>query len=161
MSHYTSIKLVCRNRASIVAALEALRFKATVHDDAVHLYGIGNHRRPEVANVVVHRRQICPGANDLGFVYNQNTGAYEMIISEFDQRHGDCFPGRGLGRSFQRRFVEEYAVAEIERDGRYVITDRRRTADGRYQIELKPALVYEGVGLSETTDSSSFANYEV
>lgn len=163
MSHFTRIKAQFRNRDAIVIALRAIGFNPVVSDAPVHLYGIGGHRRPETAQVIVPRKQITSAANDLGFAYNPQTESYDMIISEFDARWGECAPGKGLGREFQARFACEYAIAEINRNSSFIAEKRQRLNDGGWYVELRCVQpVYEGIGSSDVSDvSSSLSSYEV
>ena len=79
------------NRAALVAALEDMGFKdrVEVHDKATNLKGYQNDTRPDLANVILRRRDVGGASNDIGFVL-RNDGTYEAIISEYDRGNGAC-----------------------------------------------------------------------
>ncbi|MGG6295001.1 DUF1257 domain-containing protein [Leptolyngbya sp. AN02str] len=86
MSHFTSIRLIFKDAECIIQALNVLmpHWKFSVHEDAQHLYGYQNDKRPETAHIVVARQSISNASNDIGFLRNSD-GAYTAIVSEWDQ----------------------------------------------------------------------------
>lgn len=90
MSHYSTVRTEIRDKDKLIQALVDMGFKREhieVHDEAQHLYGYQGERRDEKANIIVRRRNVGAGSNDLGFVLRPD-GTYEAIISDFDRRDG-------------------------------------------------------------------------
>lgn len=90
--------------------------------DALTLYGYKGRARAETAEYVIRRQHVGRSANDLGF-YRRADGTFELIISEFDQRHEGAEIAREVKRRYARLQVEKLArarglrVEEIEDNG--------------------------------------------
>lgn len=110
MSHYTTVRLKFTDKQALISSLEALEYKPVVLDQPEHLYGYQGDIRPETAEIIVPRHQISSGSNDLGFKFNPQTNAWDMIISNFDI---------GLTRG-AIRIREEYVRQIINRQARAV-----------------------------------------
>jgi len=64
-----------------------------VHVDAQALEGYEGRKRPEKAHIILPRRQVGSGSNDLGFVI-QPDGSITAIVSDFDShRYGATWMG--------------------------------------------------------------------
>ena len=114
MSHFRTVKVVYKNREALVEALESMGFSCEAHDTPQNLYGYQGDKRPEVANIIVHRTSISNASNDLGFLWDEESGCYKMIRSEYDAETGRCsdvkdFP-RKLTQAYNNAVVSSFAV---------------------------------------------------
>ena len=91
----------------LLAGLDRLGLKYETHEDAVPLIGFQGDRRKEKAEIVIRRESLdasfTNSSNDIGFHFNEKSGAFEMIISEYDQRRG-----------LKERILQAYAATAIE-----------------------------------------------
>ncbi len=132
MSHYTSIALEIRDRDALVAALADLGLdKVEVHNQPQHLYGYEADVRPEKAEVIVRRDHVGPLSNDIGF-RKTASGAFEAVISEYDQQNG-------YGQDWRNRLLQRYgrhvAVAKLAKKGFRVVREEAR--DGKLHVVLR------------------------
>lgn len=74
------------------------------------LRGYQGDLRPEVAHIIVPRKYIHSGANDLGFTRTQN-GTYKAIISEYDRR-------MGLNEAWLGKVSQQYAFLKLQQAAR-------------------------------------------
>lgn len=84
MSKYLGVSTNMTSETHLVAALKKMGFEPEVHKEPVHLIDWHGQKRPDVATVVIPRRQIDSASNDIGFV--KENGNYRAIISEYDSR---------------------------------------------------------------------------
>ena len=73
------------------------------------LYGYQGDPRPETADYIIRRRHISYNANDLGF-HRTDASTFDVIISEFDQRH--------TGAQIVREIKQRYARLQVEKEAR-------------------------------------------
>jgi hypothetical protein len=132
VSHYTQIALEIRDRDALVAALADLGLTVVeVHDEPQHLCGYEADVRPEKAEVIVRREHVGPLSNDVGFRKNES-GAFDAIISEYDQQNG-------YGQDWRNRLLQRYgrhvAVAKLAKRGFRVVREEAR--DGKLHVVLR------------------------
>lgn len=132
MSHFTQIELEIRDRDALVAALADLGLTAAeVHDQPQHLYGYEGDVRPEKAEVIIRREHVGTLSNDIGFC-KTGSGAYEAIVSEYDQANG-------YGQDWRNRLLQRYgrhvAVAKLAKKGFRVVREEAR--DGKLHVVLR------------------------
>ena len=85
MSKYNQVETQYKDRDCLVDALGDMGYTdVEVHEVAQNLVGYHGDLRQQKANVIVRRKHISHGANDLGFV-QQEDGTFAMIVSDFDQ----------------------------------------------------------------------------
>ncbi len=86
MSKYLTFNDICIDEATLLAALEALGYPADKLEwgKDLPLYGYMGDRRPETADIVIRRRHLQPGSNDIGFKRTER--GLVPIISDFDRR---------------------------------------------------------------------------
>lgn len=85
MSRYLCYQeMLFRDRQLLLAVLADLGYTRVEEADHLPLYGYQDDRRPEPAALVVRRRHLGSGSNDLGFARTVN--GYFPIISAYDQR---------------------------------------------------------------------------
>lgn len=88
MSKYTSSTTNFKNRECLVQALIEAGYTAVqVHDTAKHLTGYRGDTRNETAEIIIPRKTkggMEEYSNDVGFKFNEVTGTYEAIISDYD-----------------------------------------------------------------------------
>lgn len=133
MSKYREIKTEFRDETLLAQALKALGIPYEHHVEPVHLYGIGDHRRPETAHYIIHRDYIGRASNDIGYRVEPN-GHVTAIISDFDSVFGQ-------GPELARRITQEYARAFVHREAqrRGYRVHETRDAAGNIQIQLRSA----------------------
>ena len=87
MSKYLVFNDVCVDEPTLLAVLEELGFApATIERGAnLPLFGYQGDQRPERADLVIRRRHLLPGSNDVGFARRPD-GRLVPIVSEFDER---------------------------------------------------------------------------
>ena len=131
MSHYTTIVLEIRDRDALVTALADLGLhEVEVHDQPQHLLGYEGDLRPEQAEVIIRREHVGPLANDVGF-RKTDAGAYEALVSEYDQGHGY---GTDWRAKLLQRYGRHVAVAKLEKKGFRVV--REETHDGKLHVVM-------------------------
>jgi hypothetical protein len=106
MSHYNTVRTEFRDRALLVASLEAVGFKPLTSDIAQALTGFENDRRPQTAEVIVPRKQVGALSNDIGFK-RQPDGSFAAVISDYDREK--------YGKKWLGRLKLEYGVARVTR----------------------------------------------
>jgi hypothetical protein len=108
MSKYKVIKTTFTDVDLLLEAIEAVGVPCEVAPpgELLPLYGYRGDRRPERANVVIRRRNISVGANDVGFAV-QPDGSIGTIISEFDSH--------SRGQRMVNSITQQYAVLNVTR----------------------------------------------
>jgi len=95
MSAYLPFETQFNDQDCLLKALadnEVIAYKdVEVHENPQHLTGYHGDTRPEVANIIVRRKNIGGSSNDIGFVKNEK-GNFVAIVSDFDKgRHNDKY----------------------------------------------------------------------
>lgn len=123
MSHYSKVKTKLVDQAALLKALADLGFEAhkvEVHERPQALRGYKGDLRPEAAHVILRRRFVGSGSNDIGFV-RQDDGAFTAIISEYDQ-------GRHYNQAWldhlSQRYAYHVAVEQLTVQGFSLIEER-------------------------------------
>ena len=99
MSHYTTLQTAFVSAEHLVQALEDLGFDdVEVHEQAQTLVGWLGDARENKAEVIIRRKHLTAGSNDIGFARRAD-GPFEALISDFDRPR---FNGQWLGRLSQR-----------------------------------------------------------
>jgi hypothetical protein len=118
MSKYKRIQTQLKDRDALLAAIDAVGVPCEVAEEGgpLSLYDWHGFRRPEKADVVIRRKDIGGASNDLGFVWDAETGAYEVIISAFDDHKG---VGHGLHvlNQVRQRYALDAVTALAEQNG--------------------------------------------
>jgi len=143
MSHFVECQTEFRDPAALVAALIGCGFEAAeieVHEEAVPLYGYQGDARPQNAHIVIRRKHVGTGANDVGWE-RQLDGTFKAWISEFDAGVGKYAHRRDSARFSQKnqdRLRQEYAYQVISRQqrarGRTV--ERQRLPSGEIEVTI-------------------------
>ena len=122
MSKYLCYQeILFRDRQLLLAALADLGYTQVDEGEHLPLYGYQDDRRPETAALVVRRRHLGPGSNDLGFACTAD--GYFPIISAYDQR-------TLLGGQFLPKLRSAYAERVVETVRQRLRGSVRRTVDG-------------------------------
>lgn len=88
ISAYSPFATEFNDQECLVAALAETGYKEVeIHEQPTNLIGYYGDTRPEVANIIVRRREIGRASNDIGFVKDETTGNYKAIISDYDRGH--------------------------------------------------------------------------
>ena len=123
--------VVFADRGCLIAALAALGYGEDKIElgERLPLYGYRGDRRPETADVVIRRRNVGAGANDIGFA-KQGRG-YVPIVSEYDQQ-----------TFMQGRFLTHLKVAYGEAAARRIAervrgSVRRRVEGGKIIMTIR------------------------
>jgi hypothetical protein len=128
VSHYTAGEVQIKDAECLALALQELGFKPEVHVKPVHLYGYHGDVRPEVAHVVIPRKQIGGASNDVGFFFDA-AGRCQAIISEYDSRR---FSDAWVKKMTALAGVH-YVLRQAQRKGQKAT----RTVDQRGNIQVR------------------------
>lgn len=108
MSAYKLIKCSIKDKDLLIKALESLGFKPEVSNIPQFLRGYENDTREQKAEIIVPKEQInklyTKASNDIGFIWNEDTEQFDMIVSEYDVR-----------LNMANRIKQSYAKAVIEK----------------------------------------------
>jgi len=144
MSHFVECQTEFRDAQALVEALVECGFAASeieVHPEAVPLLGYQGDVRPQNAHIVIRRRHVGTGANDVGWE-KQPDGTFKGWISEFDSGVGQ-YAHRGEAARFNRarqdRLKQEYAYAVIARQQRALgrSVERQRLPGGEIEVRVQ------------------------
>ena len=83
MSAYIKMDTEFHDGDCLVASLRSLGYAPEVHAKPVHLTDYMGKVRPEMAEIVISRRQVGSLSNEIGF-QKQTDGTYMRISSEYD-----------------------------------------------------------------------------
>jgi hypothetical protein len=90
MSAYKLIKCSIKDKELLLKALQELGFKPELFNTPQFLRGYRGDTREQSADIVIPKEQInklyTKASNDLGFKWNPEIEAYDMICSEYDDR---------------------------------------------------------------------------
>lgn len=88
MSHYTSGKILIRDKDCLIGALNEMgHTHLEVHEQPVNLHGYRGDVRAQKAHVVIRRQHVGGAANDIGFLF-QDDGSVKVWISENERDYG-------------------------------------------------------------------------
>ena len=108
MSAYKRIKCKIVNKECLLEALKDLGLVSNVYENPVALHGYTGALRNNKAEIVVLKAQLnknfTGASNDLGFTWNENENAYDMICSEYD-----------VNARIPQRIMQAYAVSVIKK----------------------------------------------
>lgn len=134
MSMYCTVETEFKNGDALIAAIsetskwpiEAIEF----HSAAVNLIGYQGDVRPQTANIIIRRKVVGPGSNDLGFELSD--GVYKAIISQYDMN-------RGFNKAWLTRVKQNYAYhcVKIEQEKRGRKVSRVLLPDGKQRVEVR------------------------
>lgn len=89
MSRYSITQTQYKDKECLLKALCDIGYtmeQIEVHSEPQPLYGYKGDKRKEKANIIIRRKNVGVGSNDVGYVL-QPDGTYGAIISDFDM-HG-------------------------------------------------------------------------
>ena len=143
MSHFVECQTEFRDPASLVAALVECGFpkdQIEVHEQSVALYGCQGNVRPQKVHIVIRRRDIGSGANDVGWE-RQPDGTCRAWISEFDAGVGPYAHRQNSARfnlAMQNRIRQEYACQVVTRQQRGLgrTVERQRLPGGEIELTI-------------------------
>jgi len=109
MSAYKRIKVNITDRDILVEALSSLGLKAEEVGAAKNLRNFEGNITEHRANIIARREQLNEKfttgvSNDLGFHWNAERGAYDIICSEYDAK-----------QKVDERVVQAYAKVALEK----------------------------------------------
>jgi mannosyltransferase OCH1-like enzyme len=107
MSAYKLIKCSIKDFDSLIKALADLGLKPNIHDEPQKLRGFLNDEREQLAQIIIPKEQLnklFTKASNLGFTFNEETGQYDMICSEYDDKLN--IPGR-IKQAYAKAVIEE------------------------------------------------------
>jgi hypothetical protein len=133
VSHYSEVEIEITDQAALLAALGRLGFngKVEIHETPVNLYGYMGDKREQKAQIIIRRKFVQVGANDLGFIRGED-GRYKAIVSDFDASHG-------YGAAWQGKLKQAYGVERARATAKkrgYRIKEET-LSDGRVRLTLK------------------------
>lgn len=128
MSEYIQCQTNIQSREALIAALHEMGYTNFEEGENLSLYGYRGDRRKETADIVIRRKYVRTGANDLGFK-KQADGTYKVIISQFDQSQDKKFVPRVTALS-----AFHNAVEKAKRKGYKV---KRTRINGKLALEVE------------------------
>lgn len=140
------------SRADLITALTT--FKGSkwtkemieIHETPTNLVGYHGDVRQQKANIIIRRKHIGSASNDIGFLYNEETNAYDAIISDYDsgtynQNFLDKL-GTQYGTEVVKSVAKEQGITDIE-----FTTNKDGSVD--FEIEVGAGDIYgSGSGIS-------------
>ena len=143
MSHFVECQTEFCDPEALVAALVECGFREDqieVHDEAATLHGYQGDVRPQKAHIVIRRKHVGTGANDVGWERQPNA-TYRAWISEFNAGVGPFAHRQATARfnqTMQNKIRQEYAYQVIARQqrarGRSV--ERQRLPSGEIEVTI-------------------------
>lgn len=124
MSAYVTLATPLLDEDALVAALGDLGFpreRVEVHDVGVPLVGFEGARREQQAHIVIRRRHVGAGSNDLGF--ERTATGFRFHVSDHDR-------GR-YGGEWQAKLRARYDVHHRDKVERLAAEERRREEERR------------------------------
>lgn len=113
MSAYKLIKCCIKDFDSLQKALKDLGLTPQIHEEPKKLRGYLNDDREQMAEIIIPKEQLnklfTKASNDLGFTFNEETGQYDMICSEYDEKLN--IPGR-IKQAYAKAVIEEALEAQ-------------------------------------------------
>lgn len=134
MSKYKRIETQFKDRECLLSALKdaGIPFEMAPKGKPLHLYGYQGDRRKETADFVVRRSHIGSASNDLGYVWDAESGAYTAIVSDYDTR---CRATTEIRRRVKQQYAVNKVVKEARRKGMRVA--QRREQNGQIRLVLQ------------------------
>lgn len=88
------------------------------------------------ANIILRRREIGGAANDNGFLWNDETGQFDAIISQYDSSYGNAQAGQGLGPQFLLRLKALYNVQAIKKTAASMGLEAVQVGSDRFTLRV-------------------------
>lgn len=135
MSEFVECTTKIKSRIDLVEALIEVGFKREeieVHEEAQHLYGFQNDKRPEKANVILRRKFVGGASNDIGFMKKKD-GTYEFISSAYDRGSSGKHAGhtRGYNDAWLKDITQKYTEKLYTRTAKMKGYEVRKTVEGK------------------------------
>lgn len=131
MSKFYTQEVEFTDKECLVKAIKEINKHPLVGED-LPLYGYRGDMRKEKADIVIERKELIGGSNDLGFKFNKTKGKFDMIISEYDRN--------------QRRVTEivnnikkNYSAFKVEKEAKvngFTVT-KSKNKDNSIRLNLK------------------------
>lgn len=131
MSEYHIVQLQANDHSCICKAIEELGFVYEVHESAVPLVGYIGDQRSNKANIIIRRKNVGAGSNDIGFLRNSD-GTYQLIISEFDKRQTN---GLKFLNNFNQIYGKHRTIKQAQEMG-YSVLSTETTKEGKLVMQL-------------------------
>lgn len=139
MSAYVEVKSVLTDEEYLLKALRQMGYQPQVHHTQIMLTDDHGHSRP--AHIVIPKEQLDGAYAAIGFYLNPQTGQYDVVIDQDDQRGYSAF-GRRNERTYaqdwlgeiEQLYMEHHSMAVAEQEG-MIFEGRSVASDGT--IELK------------------------
>jgi hypothetical protein len=131
----TVIKSSFRRKSALVKALQKVdngkwANAVEVSDEKCTMYGYDGATRPTKAEIIIRRKNVGGGSNDIGFTLEKD-GTYSAIISDYDSgRYNENWLNKLLGK-YSSATIEEVAMeqgfsfSEEEVNGEIFVTCER------------------------------------
>jgi len=92
----------------LIEALETLNMNPQIHDQPQKLMGWQGDERDLSARIIVKQEYLKSASNDLGFEWDDQTGQFNMLCSDYDQRIG-------VGRQIKQAYVAVCIKRELQK----------------------------------------------
>jgi len=141
MSAYKRIKCKIVNKECLLQALDTLGLTHTVHAKPVALTGYEGRLRNNTAEIVVSKsvlnKSFTGASNDLGFIWNEESGSYDMICSDYD-----------AAQKLPQRILQAYAMSVIKKAaeaGHFTVKQAADTSQLKQRQRQKVKIVFSKV----------------
>jgi hypothetical protein len=134
VSKYLKVQTQYKDRTTLRAALTAtgIPFEEVPEGQPEkHLIGYMGKTRSETATFIVRRANVGPGANDLGWHWNPDTGTFEEIISRFDS----TTRGAQIAEQVKMEYAAEHALVQAYAFG-YELVDKVYEPTGQIRLVI-------------------------
>lgn len=135
MSEFVECTTKIKSQRDLIEALIEIGFKKEeieVHEEAQHLYGFQNDKRPEKANVILRRKYVGGASNDIGFLRKKD-GTYEFISSAYDRGAGGRHAQHthGYNEAWLKDLTQKYTEKLYTRTAKAKGYEVRKTIEGK------------------------------
>lgn len=154
MSAYISMATPMIDEECLLEALSYVGFpKSTleIFSEPQKLVGYQGDARNECANIIIRRKHVGAGSNDIGFIKTQ-TG-FRAIISEFDSTRYDKSWMRKLNDIYQKQTTEKQA--RLEEAERLKLEEQRRQLVEAQRAAINQKAKKMGYSVKETREGNS------
>lgn len=128
MSHYTTIQTELRDKDVILEALKLMGFSCEVGKN-LPLHDFLGQKRTQTSDIIISRKELSSASNDIGLRRTSN-GSYEMLISEFDERHAKT-------KDFLANLIYRYSFLKVKKElalSGFKIAEEKILQDNSIQI---------------------------
>lgn len=131
MSEFHVIATAMKDEGVLLKSLKEMGYEPSVHKIPEHLYGYQGDKRPQMANIIIPRKQVGAASNDVGFEFVN--GKYIVHASEFDVswRTGEKI------KTLNKKYGENKLKKIVSGRSDLSVFSRRENEKGQIEIVLQ------------------------